>query len=210
MTAPNDLLLAELLCARLCHDLSGPVGAAAAGAELLDELGEAGIDGDTLGLVATSAAAAAARLKFFRAAFGPGGRDQATAPLRELIEGYLASSQSAAAPDVSLDWRVATAELPATTARLLLNLVLIARDALPRGGAITVEMAGACGTVTARGTPASLTEEAHSVLVEAGAADGPRGGQALLARRLARLISKRFDIGINPDAVTLAFGDSQR
>ena len=175
MTSPTDpaaldLDMAELLCARLCHDLAGPVGAAAAGAELLDELGEAGIDRDTLELVAASAAAAAARLKYFRAAFGPSGRSQATSLLRELIEGYLASSQSAAAPNVDLDWQVATAELPATTARLMLNLVLIARDA----------------------------------------AEGPRGGQALLARHLAQLVPGEFVIRINPTEITLAFGEPQR
>ena len=33
--SPDELKLAELLCARLCHDLAGPVGAVATGAELL-------------------------------------------------------------------------------------------------------------------------------------------------------------------------------
>jgi len=206
MTAPTDLSLAELLCARLCHDLSGPVGAAAAGAELLDELGEDGIDGDTLGLVAASAAAAAARLKFFRTAFGPGGRDQASLSLRDLIKDYLDSSQSAAAPQITLDWQVAVVDLPTVTARLLLNLVLIARDALPRGGAITVT----AESVTARGAPVTLTDEARQVLVDGAAAEGPRGGQAELTRRLALLMGGELKAEITAAELTLTVNGGQR
>ena len=206
----DDLTLAELLCARLCHDLSGPVGAAAAGAELLDDLGEAALDGDTLGLVAASAAAAAARLKFFRAAFGPTGRTQDAGALRALIEGYLDSSTSAAAPILGLDWRVTGTEPPAATARLLLNLVLIARDALPRGGAIEVTLADDAWTVIARGTPTTLADEARSVLIDGAAASGPRGAQALLAHRLALAIPATLDLQIEAGAVTFAIAAAQR
>ena len=206
MTIPADLSLAELLCARLCHDLSGPVGAAAAGAELLGELGGDGIDGDTLGLVAASAAAAAARLKFFRAAFGPGGRDQACGPLRELISGYLESSQSAAAPQIALDWRIAAADLPASTTRLVLNLVLIARDSLPRGGTIIVTSSSAI----AQGPSVALTDEARQVLIDGVAAEGPRGGQAELTRRLAQLIGGKLKAEITSAELTLTVNGDQR
>ena len=66
----DSLQLAELLCARICHDLSGPVGAAAAGAELFEDMAPAP-DPETMALVSGAASGAVARLKFFRAALGP-------------------------------------------------------------------------------------------------------------------------------------------
>ena len=50
MEPMEALHLAELLCSRICHDLAGPVGAAAAGAELIADSG-----GDELALVDLSA-----------------------------------------------------------------------------------------------------------------------------------------------------------
>lgn len=176
----DDLTLAELLCARLCHDLAGAVGAAAAGAELLED-GFA--DTETIQLVAASAGGAAARLKFLRAAFGPATQSQPTEALRDLVAAHLASS----APAPALEWRVAAATLPPDAARLLLNLVLVARDALPKGGRVAVSDNGAGQlTVAAYGAPAQLADEARIVLVDGGAAQGPRGGQAHLVRLLAQ------------------------
>ncbi|MDP6474208.1 MAG: hypothetical protein QF449_10455 [Alphaproteobacteria bacterium] len=39
-----DLDFAALLCARLCHDMAGPVGAVNNGAELLSEGGDEGLE----------------------------------------------------------------------------------------------------------------------------------------------------------------------
>ncbi|MGE5504952.1 MAG: histidine phosphotransferase family protein [Actinomycetota bacterium] len=185
MPASDDLRLAELLCARLCHDMAGPVGAAAAGAELIED----GIaDPETMSLVAASAGGASARLKFFRAALGPAAEaPQALTGLRDLVDGYLATAASA--PRIALDWRCEPATLAGEAARLLLNLVLIARDALPRGGAVAVSVTGRPGrlAVVARGEPAALGDEVRAVLAEGRAPAGPRGAQAWLARRIADL-----------------------
>lgn len=186
MTAQDDMKLAELLCARLCHDLAGPVGAASAGAELMEEEG----DSETARLVALSAGWAAARLKFFRAALGPGGNPQTTAALRDLAGAYLKTASSGANTDIVLAWSCAAASLDADRARLLLNLVLLARDALARGGRIEVTVsapaAGGLGlSVAAHGPAASLGDEAHGVLTAGASPDGPRGAQAWFARRLA-------------------------
>ena len=59
--------LAELISARICHDLISPVGAIGNGLELLNELGGASPE---LELVGQSAQSAQAKLKFFRVAFG--------------------------------------------------------------------------------------------------------------------------------------------
>jgi histidine phosphotransferase ChpT len=186
MDAMIDLRLAELLCARLCHDLAGPVGAASAGAELFEDMG-ADADAETLALVAASAAGAAARLKFFRAAFGPSASGpQPAASLRESIESYLRTQVSGASAGTVLEWHTDAPGFDGETARLLLNLVLLAKDVLPRGGIVTVVADEASLTVAARGEASVLTDEARAVLLGGGEAAGPRGAQAMLAVGLAR------------------------
>lgn len=177
----DSIRLAELLCARLCHDLAGPVGAAAAGAELIEEMG-AEADPDTLGLVAASAAGAAARLKFLRAALGPASESpQPAAKLGELARAYIEAGSASGPFPCTLDWRVGSGDVGGREARLLLNLVLLARDCLPKGGRITVEAA----SVAAEGEAAALPGEAAEALAGTHHPEGPRAAQAVLARLLA-------------------------
>ncbi len=68
---PFDLV--ALLGSRLCHDLISPMGAIANGVELLEM---AGGRSPELELIAQSVAAANARLKFFRVAFGQASAEQ--------------------------------------------------------------------------------------------------------------------------------------
>lgn len=197
------LQLAELLCARICHDLSGPVGAAAAGAELFEDMGEAP-DPETLGLVAGAAAGAAQRLKFFRAALGPAASSpQSTIALGELIEAYLATQVSAASPGIKLSWPAPPGALDGASARLLLNLVLLAKDALPRGGRLRIDCADGLPSVIAHGEPASLLDDARQVLVEGRAPTGPRGAQAELARILAERAGGRLVAAVTPEGLAL-------
>lgn len=182
--ASESLLLAEMMCARLCHDMAGPVGAAAAGAELV---GDGGADDETLALVAASAAGAVARLKFFRAAFGPATNVQRSHVIRDLIHAYFQSSMSAASTGWDLKWDGDPAELDAGMARLVLNLALLARDSLPRGGnvAVSVPRQPRELRIVASGSSAGLTEEAASVLHHGSDPTGPRGAQAYFTSTLA-------------------------
>lgn len=66
MTAPTDL--AALLASRICHDLISPLGAIGNGVELLRLEGYS--DGPETSLISESVAAANARIRFFRVAFG--------------------------------------------------------------------------------------------------------------------------------------------
>lgn len=179
----DDLRLAELLCARLCHDLAGPVGAAAAGAELLEDL--AGGDEETLALVAVSANGASARLKFFRTAFGPAAAAAMTAQaMRDMAETYLGTLKSAASPGFALEWRPDADAFDGEAARLLLNLILLAKDCLPRGGVIGVAATDAGLGVTAKGEVCALGDEARDVLLDGGEPSGPRAAQAHFTKLL--------------------------
>ena len=207
MESVEDLRLAELLCSRLCHDLSGPVGAAAAGAELL---AESGGDAETLELVSTSASAASARLSFLRAAFGFGVQPQRTQSLRTVVEKYFGSLTPSSQSPLELEWDVTEAELPAEAARLLLNLVMTARDALPRGGSISVsgnKTGSSFGIkVMAKGEGVRLSDDAHEVLVDGASATGPRGAQAGLLKILSVRLGADLLTEIRDGMIVLSIG----
>ena len=135
MTA-NPLELASLLCSRLCHDLLSPVGALSNGLELLAEEKDPEMRQRCFELLEQSARISAAKLKFFRLAFGAAGGfgDMvAVSEPRALIEGLLGERGC-----VSLNWAVADNELPKPAIKVLLNLAMIGMDALPRGGTLDV------------------------------------------------------------------------
>ena len=132
LSAPD---LAALLCSRVCHDIISPVGAINNGLELLDE---GGADEDAMKLIRQSAKNASARLQFARIAFGAAGS-----------AGMLIDTGDAEAVDHRLPEereartrleRPPRAPAPKNKVKLLLNLVLVALAAIPRGGKITVTL----------------------------------------------------------------------
>jgi histidine phosphotransferase ChpT len=135
MTEP-EVDLASLLCSRLCHDLLSPVGAMNNGLELLADEHDPEMRKRCMDLLAESAKAAADKLKFFRLAFGAaGGFGEAVDPneARAVIEPLVTASGRTA-----MEWAVPPGLVPKRAIKILLNLVLIANDALVRGGTLFV------------------------------------------------------------------------
>ena len=131
LSAPD---LAALLCSRVCHDIISPVGAIGNGLELLDE---GGADEDAMRLIRTSARNASARLQFARIAFGAAGSAGMqidTGDAEAVATAFLANEKP------ELEWRGGRALLPKNKVKLLLNLILVANAAIPRGGKLTVEL----------------------------------------------------------------------
>ncbi|MCG7508036.1 histidine phosphotransferase ChpT [Mesorhizobium retamae] len=127
--------LAALLCSKVCHDIISPVGAINNGLELLDE---GGADEDAMNLIRQSARNASARLQFARIAYGAAGSAGMlidTGDAEAVTVAYLKNEKP------ELTWTGGRALLPKNKVKLLLNLVLIANAAIPRGGrlAITLE-----------------------------------------------------------------------
>ena len=128
--------LASLLCSRLCHDLLSPVGALNNGVELLADEQDAEMRERCMELLADSAKATANKLKFFRLAFGAaGGFGEAidTHEARNAIVGLYGAEKR-----IELQWMVGDDRLPKAAVKLLLNLAMLAGDALVRGGTLLI------------------------------------------------------------------------
>ena len=126
--------LAALLCSRVCHDIISPVGAINNGLELLDE---GGADEDAMKLIRTSARNASARLQFARIAFGAAGSAGMlidTGDAEAVATAFLQNEKP------ELVWNGRRALMPKNKVKLLLNLVLVANAAIPRGGKIVVTL----------------------------------------------------------------------
>lgn len=127
---------ASLLCSRLCHDLMSPVGALNNGIELMADEQDPEMRDRCLELLADSARASANKLKFFRLAFGAAGgfgEQVDTREARAALEGVFGPERR-----IELGWMVEDDKLPKGAVKLLLNLALIAGDALVRGGRLDV------------------------------------------------------------------------
>ena len=142
--AMNSVDLASLLCSRLCHDLMSPVGALNNGIELLADEQDPDMRDRCLELLSESARTTANKLKFFRLAFGAaGGFGEAIAAseARTALEGLLGPDSR-----TELGWMVAADKLPKGATKVLLNLALIAVDALVRGGRLDIDAESNGGT----------------------------------------------------------------
>jgi histidine phosphotransferase ChpT len=132
----NSVDFASLLCSRLCHDLMSPVGALNNGIELLADETAPEMREKCLELLADSARASANKLKFFRLAFGAAGgfgEEIDTHEAEVALEGLFGAERR-----IELGWVVSDDKLPKTAVKVLLNLALIAGDALVRGGRLDV------------------------------------------------------------------------
>lgn len=184
---PTDL--ASLLCSRLCHDLLSPVGAMNNGLELMADEQDPAMRERCLELLNESARASANKLKFFRLAFGAAGGFGDTVDTREAhsaLAGLLGTEKH-----IELGWIVAGDALPKGAVKLLLNLALIAGDALVRGGRLDVgaERDGTRLEIVIRAEgPRILLDPTLRETLTRGSAGGtvePRAAGAWLAHALA-------------------------
>jgi histidine phosphotransferase ChpT len=185
----NAVDLASLLCSRLCHDLMSPVGALNNGIELLADEQDPEMREKCLELLSDSARASANKLKFFRLAFGAGGgfgEEIDTHEAQGALEGVFGAERR-----IELGWMVGEEKLPKGAVKLLLNLALLAGDALVRGGRLDVgaERTASRVELVIRGEgPRILLDPVLRDTLASGASNGtvePRAAGAWLAHSLA-------------------------
>lgn len=200
---------ASLLCSRLCHDLLSPVGALNNGLELLADEHDPEMRQRCLELLNESAKASANKLKFFRLAFGAAGGFGEMVDAREAraaIEGLFGDNHR-----VKLGWLVEDTTLPKQAIKVLLNLSLIAGDALIRGGQLDIGAESVNGAVEivvrADGARIVLDQEMRAALTgqQGDAVITPRAAAAFLVHALVSEGGGQVQISA-PDEPVLVFG----
>ncbi len=211
-TSVFDLNLVETLCSRLCHDLISPISAINNGLELVAGGGDLPLDQEAMAMVSDCGKEVAVRLQYLRSALGRGdGLDklQDLSPLRALALAYLRDGK------VTLVWRDDDLNPQSIVGRkaskLMLNLILLAVEALPFGGTVVVRVVerdgGPLAEITATGERVKFDSEALAALK--GSCDlnklEPRTILAYYAGSLGRVIDAQMAIESMEGTVRFAF-----
>ncbi|HEU0083771.1 MAG TPA: histidine phosphotransferase family protein [Bradyrhizobium sp.] len=202
-SSPDMLELAALLCSRVCHDLISPVGAIVNGLEVLDDNPKPDDREFALDLIRKSAKTASARLQFCRLAFGAAGSAGAQIDVGDaqaMARGHLEDERT------RLVWNLPRVLLPKNRVKLLLNMLVIAQQTIPRGGVLTVDSTGDGETagfrVAASGLNARMPQSIADML-----ASGPAGAvdahavQPYYTRLLAQACGLRVALAAEGDAM---------
>src|SRR4051795_1066748 len=206
--APDIIELAALLCSRVCHDLISPVGAIVNGLEVLDDNPKPDDKEFALDLIRKSARTASARLQFCRLAFGAAGSAGAQIDVGDaevMARGHLEDDRT------KIAWNLPRELLPKNKVKLLLNMMVIAQQTIPRGGVLTVDAIGAGETggfrVAATGLNARLPQNIADML-----SNGPTGAvdahavQPYYTRLLAQACGLTVKLAAEGDAMVVSAG----
>jgi len=131
--------LAALLCSRVCHDLISPVGAIVNGLEVMEDDADQETKTFAMDLIKKSVRQASAKLQFCRIAFGAAGSAGALIDIgdaEKVARGFLEDDKT------KLTWNLPRLLLAKNRVKLLLNMLVIAGQSIPRGGQITVDPVG--------------------------------------------------------------------
>jgi histidine phosphotransferase ChpT len=206
--AVDALDLAALLCSRVCHDLISPTGAIVNGLEVLDEKES---DQETknfaLDLIRKSAKTASARLQFCRLAFGAAGTAGAQIDLEDaqnMARAFIEDEKT------RLVWNMPSLLLPKNRVKLLLNMMVIAGQSIPRGGTITADPVGERESLGFRLTasgPNARVPHAVPALLDGASENGSLDAHAIqpfYAGMLARACGVKLELKSDGDTVIIA------
>jgi histidine phosphotransferase ChpT len=201
--------LAAMLCSRVCHDLINPVGAIGNGLEVLADPNQGAMAEGAHELIVNSARHARAKLEFARLAYGASSTAGTDFDTRECerVARLLFEIEKA-----DLDWQVPLILLPKHKAKLLMNMLLIASMAVPRGGVVKVRVEGPAGSerfvFTSTSDPEKRQKTLMPSMVEGLLSGSPeegvdaRGIQPFYTGILARMTGMDLKIGIESDVFT--------
>ncbi|MBY0564117.1 MAG: hypothetical protein K2P58_08020 [Hyphomonadaceae bacterium] len=164
--------LTALVASRICHDMVEPMSAIIQGLEMIKAQEGGKPDPDALSLLDHGVNKAWAKLEFFRFAMaGAVAQGDST-----LDEGREVAHKLYSALKPELRWSAPNVAMPRPAVRVIVNLLLIANECLPRGGTVEVTAAksGDAGEVmvTASGPRAKMRLQTAEAL---------RGGEGELS-----------------------------
>lgn len=194
---PTAMELASLIVSKTCHDIISPVGASSSAMEMWADAKDESTREVAQTLMQKSSAQAVHKLSFVRIAYGAYGDVGGDVDLGEAKDAampYLSDDRT------TLDWQLERVIVPKTVAKLALGLLSLIKDAVPRGGAITIS-----GTDLTGKAQFQLRAEAKKVII-------PQGAEDALSRRFADGVHARnvhlyhlvrladaVGVGIEPD-----------
>ena len=194
MTSMSEALrLAELLCARLCHDLGGLLGSLIG---VLEIAREEHAESETLALAEETAIELGQRLKLLRAAWGQDAEELDVIRLQNFGD----SLSTGRRLRLDLEGLQLEPAFSPPAGRLILNILLLAAESLPGGGIIA--LAGSPANhilITITGPRAAWPAGLGACLADEPAAwaavlAGPRNLQAPLTALIARAHGFRLSI----------------
>lgn len=152
--------LSAYIASRICHDLVSSVSSVTSALDFMDEPQDSEMREQADALLKKGAADSAIRLEFLRYAFGSVGLHNGIADSHEakrIATGFVASHRP------TLDWKIDAQTLSPKHYRLIMNMLLIGIECLPRGGTLTPEVLPVedkyTFIVTAVGTRARIRED---------------------------------------------------
>jgi histidine phosphotransferase ChpT len=203
----DALDLAALMCSRVCHDVISPVGAIVNGLEVLEDEKDESMREFAQDLIRKSAKQASARLQFARIAFGAAGSAGASIDLgdaAQVARGFIEDDR------IKLHFEAPRVLLPKNQVKLLLNVLMLATHAIPRGGDITVAalIDGEIGrfTIQATGKTARIPPHAEALLQgesESGTIDA-HAIQPFYTGLIARAAGYGVAFGLEGETVTIS------
>ena len=196
--AADALDLAALLCSRVCHDLISPVGAIVNGLEVLDDNPKPEDRDFALELIRKSAKTASARLQFCRLAFGAAGSAGAQIDLgdaQNMAKGHIEDGK------VTLSWNLPRLLLPKNRVKLLLNMLIIAQQTIPRGGTLTIDPLGEGEAMSFRVTAAGLNARVPQPIVDSLASSAAAVDAHAVQPYYTRLLAQACGLAVTLAAV---------
>ena len=129
--------LASLISSRICHDLISPIGALNTAIEVLDDTESKEMHEDALKLIKLAASEASAKLSYLRIALGTNSTSKGVMNLDKL---KLITENMFNTEKFSFNWDVSEIKLEKSIARILLNILMLAIQSIPRGGKVTIKI----------------------------------------------------------------------
>jgi histidine phosphotransferase ChpT len=198
--------LSAYIASRICHDLVSPVSSVTNALDFMKEPGDADMQAQAEELLQDGADKAAARIQFLRYAYGSIGLSSGAADVHEakaITENFVKGYRP------SLEWDMETSHLSYSHVRLLMNMVTIALDCLPRGGVINIRVRDEAGgmtlTLTGKGERAKLKDATIKALAGEEPEEnwGPETIQPYFAKMIADGLGGALTANLNDDTVII-------